>query len=168
MNENVLKGIAEHLKPVIYNEDNYIVQEGKPLGKMLFITQGIAWTYTTNGSVGTICDSKWLERGSFCGEELLNGAFKSPFLPDIPISTRTVISQEQVEAFAIRASDLKSVVVKFWWYFSKKVTCVSQLKQWEHLAASSIQATWRRHHCAKARGRRLMCCGKNCFKICCG
>ena len=168
MNENVLKGIAEHLKPVIYNEDNYIVQEGKPLGKMLFITQGIAWTYTTNGSVGIICDSKWLERGSFCGEELLNGAFKSPFLPDIHISTRTVISQEQVEAFAIRANDLKSVVVKFWWHFSEKVTCVSQLKQWEHLAACSIQAAWRRHHCAKARGRRLMCCGKNCFKICCG
>ena len=153
MNENVLKGITEHLKPVSYTEDKYIVQEGKPLGKMLFIIQGIAWTYTANGAAGTLCDSKWLKRGSFCGEELLHWAFKSPFLSDLPMSTRTVISQEQVEAFSIRASNLKSVVSKFWWYFSMEVTSVSQLEQWEHLAASSIQAAWRRRcYHAKARG----------------
>lgn len=40
-NEKVLMGIAEHLKLVTYNEDKYIVEEGKPLGKMFFITQAL-------------------------------------------------------------------------------------------------------------------------------
>ncbi|KAK9931887.1 hypothetical protein M0R45_019143 [Rubus argutus] len=151
MNEKVLKGIVDHLKPVSYTKlDKYIVREGKPLKNMLFITQGIAWTYVANGAAGTICDSKWLKRGSFCGEEILDWAFKSPLLSDIPISSRTVIPEEQVEGFVIMASDLKSVVSKYWWFFSMKVTDVSELEQWEHLAASSIQAAWRRH--AKARG----------------
>ncbi|KAK9904386.1 hypothetical protein M0R45_000752 [Rubus argutus] len=163
MNEYVLKRIAEHLKPVSYSRDNYIVEEGKPLGKMLFITQGIAWTYTTNGA-GTVCHPKSLERGSFCGEELLDWAFKSPSPSDFPISTRTVISQKQVEAFALVASDLKSVVSKFWWYFRMKVTSVSQV---EKDAASSIQAAWRRHHANKGMSRRpnlkFLCYGQKCF-----
>ncbi|XP_061994626.1 cyclic nucleotide-gated ion channel 1-like isoform X2 [Rosa rugosa] len=154
LNEKMLKVICEHLKPVIYIEDNYIIEEGKPLGMILFITQGIAWTYAVSNNVGaeTSCGSssnKWLNRGDYYGEELLQWAFKCPSYCDLPISTRTVISQEKVEAFALRASDLKSIVSKYWWHFTREVPQV-ELEQWENSAASSIQAAWR-SHLARAR-----------------
>ncbi|XP_062000141.1 cyclic nucleotide-gated ion channel 1-like [Rosa rugosa] len=106
--ENILIAICEHLKPVTYTEDSYIVQEGRPLVKMLFIVEGLAWTYTTgNIDVGT------LKRGDFYGEEVLTWAFQSPSFSGLPISTRTVISEGKIEAFALRAGDLKSVVCSF-------------------------------------------------------
>lgn len=150
LNEKMLKGICEHLKPVIYTEDNYIVQEGQPIGMMLFITQGIAWTYTTSEIDGAETSIKWLKRGDSYGEELLNWAFKCPSFSHLPISTRTVMSQEKVEAFALRAFDLKSIVSKFWWHFTRELH-QAELKQWENLAASSMQAAWRSR---VARARR--------------
>ncbi|XP_061996195.1 putative cyclic nucleotide-gated ion channel 8 [Rosa rugosa] len=154
LDEEMLKEICEHLKPVIYTEDNYIVEKGKPLGMMLFITQGLVWSYTTNNVNvgGTNCGSstnKWLKRGDFYGEELLNWAFKCPSFTDLPISTRTVVSQEKVEAFALRASDLKSIVCKFWWHFIRELE-QADLEQWENSAASSIQGAWR-NRLARAR-----------------
>nr|XP_011470495.1 PREDICTED: cyclic nucleotide-gated ion channel 1-like [Fragaria vesca subsp. vesca] len=150
----MLKMICEHLKPVIYTEDNYIVQDGKPLGMMFFITQGLTWSYTTEHINGgrTSFDSssnEWLKKGDFYGEVLLNWAFKSPSFSALPISTRTVMSQEKVEAFTLRASDLKSIVYKFWWHFTKELEQV-ELEQWENAAASSIQGAWR-NRLAKAR-----------------
>ncbi|XP_004306839.1 PREDICTED: cyclic nucleotide-gated ion channel 1-like [Fragaria vesca subsp. vesca] len=135
--ENVLIAICQHLKPVTYTEDNYIVQEGRPLGKMIFIMQGLAWTYTASNIIG-----ETLKRGDFYGEEVLTWAFQSLSFSGLPISTRSVMSQGKIEAFAIKADHLKSVVYKFWWHFRKEVG-VSQLELWEHLAASSIQAAWR-------------------------
>ncbi|KAL6130951.1 hypothetical protein ACLB2K_069329 [Fragaria x ananassa] len=154
LNAKMLKLICEHLKPVIYTEDNYIVQEGKPLGMMLFITQGLAWSYTTehiNGGQTSLDSSsnEWLKKGDFYGEVLLNWAFKSPSFSALPISTRTVMSQEKVEAFTLRASDLKSIVCKFWWHFTRELEQV-ELEQWENAAASSIQGAWR-NRLAKAR-----------------
>jgi cyclic nucleotide gated channel len=147
LNDKLLKVICEHLKPLIYTKDYYVVKEGKPLGTVLFITQGIAWTYTTSKINGaeTSCGSssnKWLKRGDFYGEELLNWAFKCPSFSDLPISTRTAVCQEKVEAFALRASDLKSIVSKFWWHFTRELH-QAQLEQWENSAASSIQVAWR-------------------------
>ncbi|KAL6124278.1 hypothetical protein ACLB2K_076792 [Fragaria x ananassa] len=137
IHENVLIAICQHLKPVTYTEDNYIVQEGRPLGKMIFIMQGLAWTYTASNIIG-----ETLKRGDFYGEEVLTWAFQSLSFSGLPISTRSVMSQGKIEAFAIKADHLKSVVYKFWWHFRKEVG-VSQLELWEHLAASSIQAAWR-------------------------
>ncbi|XP_004308402.1 PREDICTED: cyclic nucleotide-gated ion channel 1-like [Fragaria vesca subsp. vesca] len=144
IHENVLIAICQHLKPVTYTEDSYIVQEGRPLGKMIFIMQGLAWTYTTSNIIG-----ETIKKGDFYGEEVLTWAFQSLSFSGLPISTRTVISQGKIEAFAIRADDLKSVVYKFWWHFRKEVG-VSQLELWEHLAASSIQTAWRLRN-AKAK-----------------
>ncbi|PRQ54899.1 putative potassium channel, voltage-dependent, EAG/ELK/ERG [Rosa chinensis] len=142
INDKVVKAICQHLVPLIYTEDSYIVQEGKPLGKMLLFIQGTAITYSHAGTSGDSSSNKWLEKGDFYGDELLNWAFKSPLFSDLPISRTNVIAQEKVEAFAIRAKDLKSICFKFWWFFSREVNA-SPLEQWEHLAASSIQATWR-------------------------
>ncbi|PRQ57810.1 putative rmlC-like jelly roll protein [Rosa chinensis] len=149
IHKKVLKAICQHLVPLTYTEDSYIVQEGKPLGKMLLFIQGTAVTYSHGETSSDSSSNKWLEKGDFYGDELLNWAFKSPLFSDLPISTTNVVAQEKVEAFAIRAKDLKSICFKFWWLFNREVNA-SQLEQWKHLAASSIQTTWR-HRQVKIR-----------------
>lgn len=37
MNMRALEVISQHLKPVIYAEDTYIIREGEPLDNILFI-----------------------------------------------------------------------------------------------------------------------------------
>ncbi|CAB4288270.1 unnamed protein product [Prunus armeniaca] len=148
MNENVLKAICEHLQLVKYSEDKYIFREGEPLDKMLFITQGTAWSYPTNASGSSASAIKCLVKGDFYGEELLNWASKLSSFSEFPNSTRIVKAHTKVEAFAIRANNLNIVVSTFWWHFSKRLGHIeeSQLERWQHLAACSIQAKWRRRH----------------------
>lgn len=106
-NEELLKAICEHLMPVTYTEDSYMAQLGKPLGKMLLITQGIAVTHSDVGASSSGCSgNEWLKKGDFLGEGLLSWASNSPSSPDLPISNRKVIVLKKVEAFAIRATDL--------------------------------------------------------------
>lgn len=146
MNKNVLKAICEHLKLVKYSEDKYIVRQGEPLDKMLFITQGTAWSYPTNASGSSAI--KCLVKGDFYGEELLNWVSKLTSFSEFPNSTRNVKAHTKVEAFAIRANNLNIVVSKFWWHFRNKLGHIeeSQLERWQHLAACSIQTKWRRRH----------------------
>ena len=121
MDEAVLNLICDNLKPVIYTENSYIIRAGEPLDLMLFNTEGIIWTYTTtdgstkSGSSITEC----LGKGDFYGDELLTWA--SLYMPfsDLPISTQNVKCHTKVEAFCLMAKDLKAVVSKFWWHFSK-------------------------------------------------
>ncbi|KAL3587168.1 hypothetical protein D5086_014035 [Populus alba] len=47
--------------------------------------------------------------GDFCGEELLAWALLPKSTLNLPSSTRTVRALEEVEAFALRAEDLKFV-----------------------------------------------------------
>ncbi|VVA20301.1 PREDICTED: cyclic [Prunus dulcis] len=139
VDEQVLKVICENLKPVMYTEDIHIIREGEPLDKMLFITQGIVWDYTSNKSSGSPSSTRLLGKNDFYGEELLDWASKFTSFSDLPISTRIVKSHTKVEAFALMAYDLKTVVSRFWWHFNKEM----QNSQEELLAATSIQATWR-------------------------
>ncbi|KAM1037922.1 hypothetical protein ACFX13_033408 [Malus domestica] len=48
----VLDAIMRHLKPVNYADGSYIIREGEPLDRMLFITQGSVLTYKTSGIGG--------------------------------------------------------------------------------------------------------------------
>ncbi|PRQ56605.1 putative potassium channel, voltage-dependent, EAG/ELK/ERG [Rosa chinensis] len=115
----MLKEICEHLQPVHYPEDICIIGEGERLSKMIFITNGTVQTYKTNGEGGRI-GSKFLEKGDFYGsKELLNWASKLSSFDDLPISTRMVKPIMKVEAFVLSAEDLKNVVRKFWWHFTK-------------------------------------------------
>lgn len=149
MDERVLEAICDHLKLVKYSEDNYIVQEGEPLEKMLFITQGTAWSYTSSAS-GTSA-IKCLVKGDFYGDELLNWASRLTPFSAFPNSTKIVKAHTNVEALVIKADNLNSVVSRFWWHFSNRLGHMneSQLERCQHLAASSIQAKWR-YHLAKA------------------
>ncbi|XP_021807148.1 cyclic nucleotide-gated ion channel 1-like [Prunus avium] len=142
--DKVLQAICQYLKPVTYGEDVYIIREGEPLRKMLFITGGTALTYTPIKGGTNVC--KCLEKSDFYGEELLNWAFKSCVFSELPISTTTLMSQTKVEAFSIRANNLKSIVAQFWFDYRMELP----RSQLEHFAASYIQALWRRR-CAKAK-----------------
>ncbi|KAM2723258.1 hypothetical protein EV1_026252 [Malus domestica] len=140
IDEKGLKAISERLKPVIYNADVYIIREGEPLRKMLFIWRGATLTYTTTKGATNVC--KCLEKNDFYGEQLVIWALKSATFSELPICTTTLVSQSKVEAFSITANDLKSVVSKFWLHFRRDLPH----SQVECFAASSIQVAWRRYH----------------------
>ncbi|CAN6546283.1 unnamed protein product [Malus baccata var. baccata] len=148
LDEKVLKEICHSLQPVMFTEDTYIVKEGKPLDKMLFITQGIVWSYGSSNNNGS---TRCLKKGDFYGEELLNWVSEVTYLTALPISTRFVKSHTHVEAFVLRAYDLKTIVSKNWLHFSK----FTPPSQKQHLAASSLQESWRRHHEKRARAVHL-------------
>ncbi|XP_016650473.1 PREDICTED: cyclic nucleotide-gated ion channel 1-like, partial [Prunus mume] len=153
MDDQVLKEIFDNLKPMSYTEDNYIIGEGEPLVKMLFITQGIVLTYTTNNGAGTSSGgsstTKCLAKGDFCGEELLTWASTFSPLSDLPFSATFVKSLTKVEAFALMANDLQIIASKFWRHFS------TDARMPVHLSVNLIQTKWLRKNRKRAMNRTL-------------
>lgn len=123
MDERLLKEICKYLKPVTYQEEQCIMEEGRPLDKMLFIRQGMVRTYRTHdkGDKGIkICNSRVLEQGDVYGEELLHWVSRfTSSSANLPKSTRNVKSVNKVDVFALKAGDLETVVKKCWWHFTK-------------------------------------------------
>ncbi|KAM5573987.1 hypothetical protein ABKV19_013486 [Rosa sericea] len=159
IDERALKVISQYLKRVIYAPDTYIIREGEPLDKILFITQGTVWTYiTSNGRYGP-SNTTSLGKGDVYGAKLLlDWAFKDEFsLPELPISPAIVKSQTKVEGFIIRANDLKYVVSKpqIWWHFKEMLIPSSELEVVCRLKATScLQAAWRQYQ-SRVRGKSL-------------
>ncbi|XP_048429603.1 cyclic nucleotide-gated ion channel 1-like [Pyrus x bretschneideri] len=118
--KEVLNAIMEDLEPVNYADGTYIIREGEPLDRMLFITQGIALAYktTTTGGESGSSSTAYLEKGDVYGKELIGWAATSTPFSGLPISGQTVKSHEKVEVFAIRAARLKSIVSKFSTHFN--------------------------------------------------
>ena len=120
MDEQLLLKIGDSLRPVYYNEQSYIVREGDPIDAMFFITDGVAWCYSTSNKgeaisgcfSGSPALAKRLEKGDFFGGELLEFVLENPSLPKLAISPRTVKTHEPIQGFAIMAEDLKNVVTK--------------------------------------------------------
>ncbi|KAB1205043.1 Cyclic nucleotide-gated ion channel 1 [Morella rubra] len=102
------------LEHVYYSKDNYIVRKGEPLDRMLLITEGVVWKLASNSegtassSEGT-ASSSWvcLEKGQFCGEELLEWEFKDS---KVLISPMTLKTHTKVEGFVLMAKDLKDLL----------------------------------------------------------
>ncbi|XP_062158776.1 cyclic nucleotide-gated ion channel 1-like [Alnus glutinosa] len=64
--EYLLRLICESLKPLYYNENNYIFREGEPLNAMIFITQGSLSCFNTNNGEngeGTASSPQCIEKG---------------------------------------------------------------------------------------------------------
>ncbi|XP_011082041.1 probable cyclic nucleotide-gated ion channel 14 [Sesamum indicum] len=147
MDDQLLDAICERLVSSLSTQGTYIVREGDPVSEMLFIIRGTLESSTTNGGRSGFFNSTTLRPGDFCGEELLSWALLPRSTLNLPSSTRTVKALSEVEAFALRAEDLKFVANQFRRLHSKKLqhTFRYYSHHWRTWAACFIQAAWRRH-----------------------
>ncbi|KAL6997197.1 putative cyclic nucleotide-gated ion channel 16 [Sarracenia purpurea var. burkii] len=146
MDDQLLDAICERLVSSLSTKDTYVVREGDPVNEMLFIIRGMLESSTTNGGRTGFFNSITLKPGDFCGEELLTWALMPSPNINLPSSTRTVRSLTEVEAFALRAEDLKFVANQFKRLHSKKLQHAFRYysHQWRTWGACFIQAAWRR------------------------
>ncbi|KAK6918230.1 Ion transport domain [Dillenia turbinata] len=146
MDDQLLDAMCERLKPVLYTEGSLIHHEGDPVDEMLFIMRGNLVTVTTNGGRTGFLNSDNLKAGDFCGDELLSWAL-DPQSPNLPISTRTVKTLTEVEAFALLPDDLKFVASQFRRLNSAQIqhTFKFYSSRWRTWAACFIQNAWRRY-----------------------
>ncbi|XP_062076073.1 cyclic nucleotide-gated ion channel 1-like [Humulus lupulus] len=112
--EVVYDTICNYLKPVTYSENSYIIRKGEPLDMMLFITQGVVWTFGN-----TTSPMSRLQKGEFYGNELIEWRLKSTSYDEFPISLVNVKTHNNVEALALMAIDLERVLSKCWYMFSR-------------------------------------------------
>ncbi|KAK9676683.1 hypothetical protein RND81_11G093400 [Saponaria officinalis] len=147
MDERMLDAICERLKPALCTEGTFLVREGDPVNEMLFIIRGNLDSYTTNGGRTGFFNCSRIGPGDFCGEELLTWALDPRPSVILPSSTRTVKALSEVEAFALRAEDLKFVAAQFRRLHSKQLRHKFRFysHQWRTWAACFIQAAWRRY-----------------------
>ncbi|XP_010668155.2 cyclic nucleotide-gated ion channel 1 isoform X1 [Beta vulgaris subsp. vulgaris] len=147
MDEQLKDAMCDRLKPVLYTETSFIVREGDPVNEMLFIMRGSLLTMTTNGGRTNFFNSGSLKAGDFCGEELLTWALDPHSSSNLPISTSTVQTQTEVEAFALMSDDLKLVASQFRRLHSKQLRHTFRFfsQHWKRWAACFIQAAWRRY-----------------------
>ncbi|XP_058067862.1 probable cyclic nucleotide-gated ion channel 14 isoform X2 [Magnolia sinica] len=146
MDDLLLDAICERLVSSLSTEGTFIVREGDPITEMLFIIRGRLESSTTNGGRTGFFNSITLRPGDFCGEELLAWALLPRSSLNLPSSTRTVRALVEVEAFALRAEDLKYVANQFRRLHSKKLQHTFRFysHHWRTWAACFIQAAWRR------------------------
>ncbi|KAK6912445.1 Cyclic nucleotide-binding domain [Dillenia turbinata] len=146
MDDQLLDAICERLVSSLSTQGTYIVREGDPVTEMLFIIRGRLESSTTNGGRTGFFNSITLRPGDFCGEELLTWALLPKSTLNLPSSTRTVKALNEVEAFALRAEDLKFVANQFRRLHSKKLQHTFRFysHHWRTWAACFIQAAWRR------------------------
>ncbi|XP_016464534.1 putative cyclic nucleotide-gated ion channel 14 isoform X1 [Nicotiana tabacum] len=146
MDDQLLDAICERLVSSLCTQGTYIVREGDPVTEMLFVIRGTLESSTTNGGRTGFFNSITLRAGDFCGEELLAWALLPRSTLNLPSSTRTVRALSEVEAFALRAEDLKFVANQFRRLHSKKLqhTFRYYSHHWRTWAACFVQAAWRR------------------------
>lgn len=147
MDDQLLDAICERLVSSLSTEGTYIVREGDPVTEMLFIIRGKLESSTTDGGRTGFFNSITLKSGDFCGEELLGWALVPKPTVNLPSSTRMVKALVEVEAFALRAEDLKFVASQFRRLHSRKLqhTFRYYSHHWRTWAACFIQAAWRRY-----------------------
>ncbi|XP_030448796.1 probable cyclic nucleotide-gated ion channel 14 [Syzygium oleosum] len=147
MDDQLLDAICERLVSSLCTQGTYIVCEGDPVTEMLFIIRGRLDSSTTNGGRTGFFNSITLRPGDFCGEELLTWALLPKSSLNLPSSTRTVRALDEVEAFALRAEDLKFVANQFRRLHSKKLQHTFRFysHHWRTWGACFIQAAWRRY-----------------------
>lgn len=157
MDERLLDAICERLKPSLCTEGTCVVREGDPVDEMLLIIRGSLESITTDGGRTGFFNRGLLKEGDFCGEELLTWALDPKSMTNLPSSTRTVRALTEVEAFALKAEELKFVASQFRRLHSRQVQHTFRFysQQWRTWAACFIQATWRRRTLRKQAAERL-------------
>ncbi|GAB2220770.1 hypothetical protein Droror1_Dr00008442, partial [Drosera rotundifolia] len=152
MDDQLLDSICERLVSSLSTKGTYMIREGDPVTEMFFIIRGQLESSTTYGGRSGFYNSITLRLGDFCGEELLTWALLPTSTLNLPLSTRTVKALTEVEAFALRADDLKFVATQSKRLHSKKLQHAFRYysHQWRSWGACFTQAAWRRY-----RNRRM-------------
>lgn len=147
MDDQLVDAICLRLVSCLSTEGTCIVREGDPVTEMLFIIRGRLESSTTDGGRTGFFNSIILRPGDFCGEELLTWALLPKSNINLPSSTRTVRALVEVEAFVLRAEDLRFVGNQFKRLHSKKLqhTFRHHSPHWRTWAACFIQAAWHRY-----------------------
>ncbi|KAL5708908.1 hypothetical protein ACHQM5_019654 [Ranunculus cassubicifolius] len=147
MDSQLLDAICERLVSSLSTEGAFVAREGDPVDEMLFIIRGQLVSDTTDGGRSGFYNSITLRPGDFCGEELLTWALMPNPSHNLPTSTRTVKAICEVEAFALRAEDLKYVANQFKRLHSKRLQHAFRYysHQWRMWAECYIAAAWRRY-----------------------
>ncbi|KAL7111588.1 hypothetical protein ACP275_05G098900 [Erythranthe tilingii] len=147
MDDQLLDAICERLVSSLNTKGTYIVREGDPVNEMLFVIRGQLESSTTDGGRSGFFNSITLKPGDFCGEELLTWALMTSSNVNRPASTRTVRCTTEVEAFALRADDLKFFANQFKRLHSKRLQHSFRYysHQWRTWGACILQAAFRRH-----------------------
>ncbi|KAD5961808.1 hypothetical protein E3N88_13281 [Mikania micrantha] len=161
MDERTVDAMCDRLKPVICTSRTCLLREGDPTSEMFFIMHGHLDSYTTNGGRSGFWNQCQIGPGDFCGEELLTWALDPRSTNLLPLSTRTVTSVADVEAFALSAEDLKFVATQFRKLHNKKLRHTFRVHshQWRTWAACYIQTAWRRYKIRKLV--RMLCAKEN-------
>ena len=142
MDERTVDAICERLSPVICTSGTCLLREGDPTNEMLFIMHGQLDSYTTDGGRANFWNQCQIGPGDFCGEELLTWALDPRSRRTLPLSTRTVTSVSEVEAYTLSSEDLNFVATHFRRMRNKKLrhTFRVHLHQWRTWDACYIQS----------------------------
>ncbi|KAJ3698424.1 hypothetical protein LUZ61_002129 [Rhynchospora tenuis] len=147
MDHQLLDAICERMVPFLRTENTYIIREDEPIREMLLIIRGTLESSPSDGGNNDFYNSIILKPGDFCGEELLTWALLPRNEIIYPSSTRTIRTLTEVEAFALKAEDLKSVSTRYRRLHSKTLQHKFRFysHSWRNWAARCIQTAWRRH-----------------------
>ncbi|KAK4839183.1 hypothetical protein QYF36_019888 [Acer negundo] len=164
LREQQLNAMCIQLKPVLYPGETYIVRQDDPVDEMLFIMRGELLSWGSNGRDRNLSEAVYLTE--FCGEELSLWAIDPQSSSDQrPLSTSTIKTLTEVEAFALMADDLKDVFTKFKLRCRKRLLPIfrSHSVKWRHWAACIIQAAWRCYRRKKCQAACIMQAAWRCY-----
>ena len=141
MEESAYETICKFLKPVTFAQSSYSMRKGEPLDLILFITQGVVWTFGSNTS-----PMECLQKGDYYGNKLIEWKLSSTSYSDFPISTANLKSHTKVEAFALMAIDLEHVLSSCWSNFSQMYPANESIPEvLKRFAVVSTQQGFRRN-----------------------
>ncbi|TXG71130.1 hypothetical protein EZV62_006065 [Acer yangbiense] len=165
LREQQLNAMCIQLKPVLYPGETYIVRKDDPVDEMLFIMHGELLSWGSNGRDRNLSEAEYLTE--FCGEELSSWAIDPQSSSDQrPLSTSTIKTLTEVEAFALMADDLKDVFTKFKLRFRKRLLPIFRYRslRWRRWAACIIQAAWRCYRQKKRQAASIIQATWNCYR----
>ncbi|KAK1574936.1 hypothetical protein Q3G72_001149 [Acer saccharum] len=165
LREQQLNAMCIQLKPVLYPGETYIVRKDDPVDEMLFIMRGELLSWGSNGRDRNLSEAEYLTE--FCGEELSSWAIDPQSSSDQrPLSTSTIKTLTEVEAFALMADDLKDVFTKFKLRFRKRLLPIFRYRslRWRRWAACIIQAAWRCYRQKKRQAASIIQATWNCYR----
>ncbi|KAA0050780.1 cyclic nucleotide-gated ion channel 1-like isoform X3 [Cucumis melo var. makuwa] len=97
--EEKLEEMMKDMKPMVFREQSYIIQEGEPVEQMLLFTKGMILAFSKSTKTRIMINA--FGKGDLFGEQLLNWATENLPVSEIPLSKCTLKTQTQIEAFVL-------------------------------------------------------------------